>query len=728
LAIAGPKPIVVPIAYRSLAAAVAWSLPTAALAGICFPLAADIACLGLLVALRSQGQHRLAGLAALPVLLAAIPPRTPDSPTPQPGPAWLEGRVHDVVRAPLTGRNHVTFAGDVRVAFPGLVELLPGDQVRMLVRCRATTIPDVQPTMLAIPETMTVTPGDWSFRRGCAELRRAMERQMLRIVPGEHGPTLATLVLGRATRPDHELAAAHRATGLSHLLAVSGAHAAMLAFLLGMSSRGRHLGAGRTRTTFVLLILLLYGSIAGAEPPVLRAVVAYTLAAVAARLGRPFGIAQGLLVPAWITCLVEPGALLGASFLLSYAAVIGLAMALRDRKPETPVEWLFDGLRASFWATLLTAPLTLGFFGQLAPWTILLTPLCAPLVACMLLIGLIAATAALLAPALGDLFALPLHALTSSYTWIVHTADGLPGTPIPAWFQPPVWAIAATACVGAGFVYWRPRKTTLVFAIAAVCSLWFVCGGQTRPPSLELFAVGHGQSALLVSNQKQQVVIDCGSLQGGFRAARRLEASLTRRTIDLLIITHADQDHHNGVPILTERLTITRALLPATLAGSAVDQALREHGCEVQLIRAGEQRNVLPEVRVFAPDLPPIARDNDRSLWLKATVGTTRILFTGDAQELGIATALASGFVQATDVLVLPHHGRRNQNAPHLLARARPRTCLASATSIDGATLLGPLARRFDAELWTTGLHGTITLTATDHGEATVSVQVPSGF
>jgi hypothetical protein len=61
-------------------------------------------------------------------------------------------------------------------------------------------------------------------------------------------------------------------------------------------------------------------------------------------------------------------------------------------------------------------------------------------------------------------------------------------------------------------------------------------------------------------------------------------------------------------------------------------------------------------------------------------------------------------------VLVLPHHGRANANAPALLARVRPRACLASAAAADGDTRLGPLVRIFGAELWTTGVHGTITL------------------
>ncbi len=702
----------IPIGYRTLAAAVAWSLPTAVLARICLPAAAVLTVLGLFFALGSRHAQRRAGLCALPILLAAIPPLACSAPEPTAGPAWIDGRVRDVVRAPLTGRNYVELGDELRVAFPGVIELLPGDLVRVMVRCREVTIPGVRATLQAVPATMQVIDGPWSVRRSCARLRRALERELLRLVPGEHGATLATLVLGRATRPDHDLAAAHRATGLSHLLAVSGAHAAMLAFLLGMSSRGRHLGASRARSTSVLVILLVYGSIAGAEPPVLRAVVAYTLTAIAARVGRPFGIAQGLLIPAWITCLVEPEALLGPSFLLSYAAVIGLAMALRQRQPETPSEWLGDGLRASFWATLLTAPLTLGFFGQLAPWTILLTPLCAPLVALMLLLGLVAATISLLAPSLGDIFSLPLHAMTSSYSWIVHTADWLPGTPIPAWFRPPAWAIAVVTSMGSVLVLVRPKKSSLVVAIVAVSSLWFVSGSPAEPPHLKLFAIGHGQAALLMTNHQHQIVVDCGSLQGGARAARRLEESLTRRTIDLLIVTHADQDHYNGVPFLTARLNIERALLPEGLAHSALHLLLLDHGCDVSLLKAGAQVTPLPDMLVFAPDLPAAASDNDRSLWLHATLAATTILFSGDAQELGIAAALASDFVKPSDVLVLPHHGRRNANAPHLLARVRPCTCLASATTVDGETLIGPLAERFGAELWTTGLHGTITLHA----------------
>jgi len=701
---------VTPLAYRGLIAAIVWSLPTALLAGCCLPAAAAIAASGVLYALGTRNAHRHAALTALPILLANMPAKAAPSPAPAVGPAWIEGRVRAVVRAPLTGQNYVELAPNLRLVFPGVVELLPGDAVRVLVRCREATIPGVAASLLAIPATLQVTPGPWSIRRACAALRRALERHLLRLVPGEHGATLATLVLGRATRPDHELAEAHRATGLSHLLAVSGAHAAMLAFLLGMSSRGRHLSAGRMRTTIILLVLLVYGLIAGAEPPVLRAVVAYTLAAIAARSGRPFGIAQGLLIPAWLTCAIDPDALLGPSFLLSYAAVIGLAMAIRARRPDSLAEWFYQCLRASFWATLMTAPLTLGFFGQLAPWTILLTPVCAPMVGLMLLFGLVAATTSLLAPTIGDILSTPLQALTSCYTWIVEAADHLPGTPIPAWYQPPAWAIVAVTGLGALLVWAAPSRRNVLVATLLIASLWFVAHPQAAPPQLKLFAVGHGQSALLVTAEARQVVVDCGSLQGGARAARLLVDSLARRTIDLLVITHADRDHFNGVPYLVTKLNITRALLPRDLADTELHALLLDHGCEVEVLRAGATAAPVADLEVFAPGLPASARDNDRSTWLFADLRGTRILFSADAQEPGIAAALASAFARPADVLILPHHGRKNANAPHLLARVRPGTCLASATSIDGQTQLGPLAKRFGAEVWVTGLHGTITV------------------
>jgi competence protein ComEC len=708
-----------------------WALPTAVAATLWLPLAAVLAAAGTLWALASRGPLRCAGLAALPACLAALPPPAEPSPVVPVGPIAVDGVVDAIVRTPELDAVHVWVGGGpqpLQLALDGDLEVLPGDRLAILAHAAAPAAPGLPPAVRAITATARVAPGPTSLRRLAAAARRALERQLLAHVPGNGGAMLGALVLGRDTRPGRELRDAHRATGLSHLLAVSGAHAAMLAFLLGLAGwhGRRRLGASRTRTVVVLGLLAVYAAITGNEPPVLRAVAAYTLAAIAVHLGRPCGVVPLLLAPAMLTALVRPDALLGPSFLLSYAAVAGLALAGPPRTDTAWQRWLATPLLASAWATLATAPLTLSFFGQLAPWTVVLTPLLAPVVAALLLGGLALALCGLLVPWAATALALPVGALANGYAALVQWADLLPATPIPATAAPPPWLLALVALGALAFVAWRPSRRRCALAALAACVPHFVPVVPAPGARLELFAIGHGQACLVTTAAGARVAIDCGSLQHPFLAARRLVDALPARRLDALVVTHADADHHNGVAQLLGSVRVALAVLPQALADGALADALRAHGCRLLVLAPGAGAVPAAGIRVHAPPVPPAASDNDASLWASADVGGLRVLMTGDAQELGVATALAGGIATPHDVLVLPHHGRANANAVHLLRAVRPRCCLASAAAADGDTPQGALVRQRGAELWVTGRHGSLRLergadgTPLVHGDAAI--------
>lgn len=705
-------PAIVPMLWACL-----WAAPAAALAAPLLPVAAAWAALGLLLSRCRWLPHRRAALLALPALLAAV--RAPQqSPPPLPdGPVRIRGEVAFVTRTPTLGLVTVALhrpnAPPLRLALDADLDVLPGDRLTILARTGPGPCPDLPASVHAVAATARIEPGPASLPRLAAALRRRLETNLLQQLPGEAGALVASLVLGRGTRPGGELIAAHQATGLSHLLAVSGAHAAMLALLLGLRGwrRARRLAQGPWRTTVVLAVLFAYAAITGNEPPVLRAVVAFALAALAAHRGRPFPVATGLLVPALVTCVWQPQALLGPSFLLSYAAVLGLMLAgpVDAGDPSPWRRWCWGPLRASAWATLLTAPLTLGFFGQLAPWTVLWTPLLAPLVGALLVGGLLLAVLAepfpLLVPAL---LARPLGLLADGYAALVQAADRLPGTPVHALLHPPLPVLLASALAAIAVVLWRPSRRRLVLATALVCVPHFLPLAPAPGDGARLFAVGHGQAAWLHTGTGHHTAVDCGSLQRPFLGAERLLAALPAPHLDLLVVTHADVDHHNGVPRLLAQVRIDRALLPASLADSPLAALLQAAGTAVQILRPGETMTPAPHLQVHAPLLPAGAGDNDQSLWVSATIAGTRWLLTGDAQELGTAAALAAGVGSPHEVLVLPHHGRPNQNALRLLQRVQPRVCLASAASADADTALGPLVRRFGAELLVTGQDGTI--------------------
>jgi len=182
------------------------------------------------------------------------------------------------------------------------------------------------------------------------------------------------------------------------------------------------------------------------------------------------------------------------------------------------------------------------------------------------------------------------------------------------------------------------------------------------------------------------------------------------RRLDLLVVTHGDQDHHNGVPSLLRGASVHRAILPASLHDSALVLLLREHGAHLQFLAPGESAAAAPGLAVHAPALPEGASDNDLSLWVAIAAGPLRVLLSGDAEALGTAAAIAQGIATHSDVLVLPHHGRANPTAPALLAAVKPLACFASAATADGDTALGELARRFGADVWITGQHGDLEL------------------
>jgi competence protein ComEC len=699
-----------------LAFAAAWALPTALLVPVCAPLAAAVAAAGLLAACRRVPGCGLPGLAALPVLLAGLgSPAAPAPAMPPPGPAWLFGPVAAVVRSPEHGATSLVLG----VQHPAVVvhldrdlSVLPGDAVALLVYVAAPPAPGVPGTVRGFAATASVVPGPPTLGRLAAALRRILEVELLSRTHGEAAGLLAALVLGRDTRPAGELQQAHRGTGLSHLLAVSGAHAAMLAFLLGLTRWNGRPRPGRSgrRTSAVLGLLGAYALITGCEPPVVRAVLAYALAAVAARAGRPCGVVPLLLLPALVTALLQPSALLGPSFLLSYAAVVGLALAGAPHGEPRLARWVLLPLRSSLCAAVLTAPITLWFFGQFAPWTIALTPLLAPLVAVLLLLGLCTGVLGPFLPWAADLVAAVLQALADAYIAVVRAADGLPGTPVHASCAPSAAMLVAAAFVGLVALLAQPtRRCCLGVAALQTLPHWLPLPVRAAD-ELRLFAVGHGQSCLITSASGHLAAIDCGSLQRPYLAAQRLVDALPRRRLDLLVLSHDDQDHHNGTSHLLERVPIDRALLPAALLASPVAAALRARGTAVTGLPPGAVATPAPHLRIWAPPCQAGADDNDGSLWVSAALGDCRVLLCGDAQERGIDAAIAAGFAAPHDVLVLPHHGRSAGRGRELLAAVQPRACLASASTADGETVLGALARRLGSEVWVTGQHGSLAL------------------
>lgn len=712
---------------KSLWLACLWAV-AAAMAGRTWGLlpACGVALLALLATL----WHHRAGpwIWAWPAAFAAALPPIPVHP-PRPGPIRIDG----TVRAPIH-RDPIEGSCSFRIEHHGQVfqcvigdaprdfQVLPGDHVQGPARFPAQPMRLVRggiPRVRTSHDALTVTHGGLGglgWVRLATACRLSMQDALLDVVPGEAGRLLCLLTLGSGPRLEGDLPAAHRATGLSHLLAVSGAHLTMLGWMLGAlafaCTRRSPLGSRWFRRVCIS-ILLLYGAITGLEPPMFRAVVAASVFFCAVGRGRRVPISAVLCLPAILTALLVPEDLFGVSFNLSYAAVIGLFLSHGLTGRSTYQRWVRGPAVCSVWASLCTMPLTLWYFGRVAPWAILATPLLSPVVAGLLGLALVVGCCSALLPGLAWLLSFPLTLLAELYCAAVRQLATMPLAPVFASTQPePLLLLAAGLVGGLGLLYWRDRR-----GVAALCVMLSIPHFLPRPlsavrPGLRLLAVGHGHAALLHLPDGTRALVDCGTLGArGFVTRQVADANLPHRHLDWLIVTHGDHDHIGCITGLLDRVVVHRALLPSEMRDSEVTEALRRQGCEVQFLAPGQRRR--PSAGLLAHRPATHGDRNDQSAWIHAEFGSFRAIFPGDALEIGVAAWLASDLAEAADILVLPHHGRPHRAIDALLAAVRPRLALVSSQATDGLSVQGAVARNAGCQVLHTGLVGHIEVQAT---------------
>jgi len=523
--------------------------------------------------------------------------------------------------------------------------------------------------LLAGPAERLARQGAWSLLRverwrllerpatPMADLRRRMAAALLAVGGPEAGGVLAALVLGSAVVPvPLAVREAFRVAGLSHALAASGFH---LTVLLGaVMALARH-GPRPLRWGLALGAMLLFLLLAGPQPSVVRAVLMGAMAFLvqeSGRRNRPLGV---LLLACLGMVLVAPAWLLDVGFQLSVAACAGLmltARPLEERLGAWLPRWVAAGVAVPLAASLWTLPLQLLHFGALPVYAVPANLLIEPLLTPLTLGAMAMAVAAVLAPPLVGLLALPLLPLTRLFLWLAQQFAGLPLAQWQMGKMLPLLVLLFTLGLlpwllplQSGVQAWR-RPGALLLALAFALHLALLGGDQlllVHEGSRDLLVARHGGRGALVSRSADG--LSCGR-------ARQLALGLGLQRFDWILLLDG---------VAAERPSCWREISPTVLApgdGSpplAVGQRLASPGLAVTALAADSQALLLRCGRLawaLLPDrqalwswrrLPP---QPVRGLWLgfRPRQAERRALPHLDPSRLWISAAgSASGWQQS---------------------------------------------------------------------------------
>ena len=518
-------------------------------------------------------------------------------------------------------------------------------------------------------------------------LRARVSRGMAPGLHGERRAVIAGIVLGEDEGLSQSLRASFRASGLYHLLAVSGQNVAliaggaiMLAYLVGLSRLVGEVLALGAIGGYVLAV--------GWQPSVVRAGIAGALASLAWLASRPGDRWYFLLLGAALLLAWSPYSLLDAGFQLSFAAVAAIFIAvprLQRTLAGYPVpRSLAETVAVSGACGIATAPILLTQFGVVPLYSIPANALAAPVVAPLLGIALVTAIVAPVAPPVAVVLAWANGWLAAYLAGCARLVGGLPYAAVSARTALAVAAVilgAAYLIARAGFPR-GPRLAAIVLAAALVAGGWRLYGGASPPTPphglrITFLDVGQGDGALL-QVPGGAVLVDEGPPEADMAGQLR---RLGVKTISMIVLTHPQRDHVGGAANVLDELRVGTVLDPAIPSHSEDERsalsAARSHGVRVITARAGESFRVgALRLDVEWPDGPGPPGDdpNNHAIVLVASYGKTDALFTADAES----DVTGHLHLPPVEILKVAHHGSADPGLTDELEQLRPRIAVIS--------------------------------------------------
>jgi competence protein ComEC len=512
---------------------------------------------------------------------------------------------------------------------------------------------------------------------------------------------LAALAIGDQAAIEPALWATYAATGVGHLMSISGLHVTMLAGLGGtvagwvwrrpaVARRGGPIAVPTPtlRLGVAVAVAFGYAFLAGWGVPAQRTCLMLAVAAALVATGRCASIGAAVGVAAAAIVVLDPWAPLAAGFWLSFGAVLAIVWACAgERHGEGRTARAVRGaLRTQWAATVALLPLGAWWFGTVSVAGPLANAVAIPLVSGVVTpLALAGGALALASPGVGAFAVVPAATLLAALNAVLDAVAAWPAAAVP--LPRPGLAAVAVACAGCVLLL-APRGVPWRGAgAAALAPLAFAPVARPSAHELWLTALDVGQGmAVVVQAGGRALVYDTGPSSGpaADAGARVIVPWLRGEGIarpDAVVVSHADDDHAGGARSLLRTMPpdwLASSLPDGHPVAAAAPRALRCRRGQRWTWGAAEFEFLHPA----DPQEPSRgSRSNAASCVLRIRTPAGTALLAGDieaAQERRLLELYGDSGL-AADVLLVPHHGSRTSSTEGFVAAVAPSWAIVQA-------------------------------------------------
>ena len=484
---------------------------------------------------------------------------------------------------------------------------------------------------------------------------------------GDSGALIPGMVLGDTSKQSAEFKLAMKRSGLTHLVAVSGANFAIVSgfvlWLMQFIFRNRNYRIGATALSLIFFIALVRPS-----PSVLRAaaMAAVVLVAMSYRHAADSLPALGFAMAAVV--IADPWQSRDAGFALSVLATGGLllfAPKIVNYFARFVPRKFAEALAPPIAATLFCAPVLVALSGFLSPMSVIANLLAAPAVAPITVLGFIAALINPILPGVAGLLILVIRVPAAFIGFVAKLSASFSVLEFGKGASGFLAVAVAAICIWIFRTFFR--KHLKAIAILLVVLLTFT-NWVSRFPGIDWQVgncdIGQGDAMVINFGENRGVVIDVGPDPQLIDKCLK-QFAITQ--VSILVLTHFHADHVEGLPGLLKGRTVGQVWV-----SPQIDPAFESARVQKWL----KQIPQIPVTSGFAVQLPsargPIkfqvlwpmlgAQDspNNSSVVLQINSADFSLLAAGDIEPIAQSQLVQQ--LSQVDLYKVAHHGSRYQD------------------------------------------------------------------
>ncbi len=526
--------------------------------------------------------------------------------------------------------------------------------------------------------------------------------------PSRESSVLKAYILGDGSEMDEDVAHSFSASGLSHVLAVSGMHVAVFLSILSAVLRLIRVPK-RKQLLFILGAVVLYVLFTGASVSAVRAGIVCILSIFALLFFKRSDPLTALSESAAILCFMNPLVILHASFLLSFSATLGILlfgnrlserMAVvykRCRKGtfhrkilKTICELTAMGISAQ----IFTIPILVWLFQSFSTMSVIATLFVTPVLSLLLAGGILFCLVSIMSSTLATPVAGFIFLLTKYMIWVSDLLADFSISQITFGKITPFFLLGY--CLAAAVFYFgvlrRNRYGYFVSLYSFAVLLCILLIGRMlsyTTAEVSFINIGQGDCALIQAPGNCDILVDAGGREHDYSNGEEIVKPYLLQKgvydIEYIFISHGHADHINGVVGLLDVMPVKQIVVPLGFGNTEEEFVLMQkaeeksvpvtkagHGDVFRLENGLELMTILPDTRV--EHILSAEDKNNHSMLLKMIYGEVSFLFTGDLSKAGELYAVEHyrDFLKA-DVMKASHHGSKTGNTGVFLDAVEPR-------------------------------------------------------